>query len=161
MSQPKVCDFFKTPAGCRRGANCKWRHERASTPSSPSSPSSAGAPTRSGSSNVPNGVCRFFWNSGNCRFTDCRFRHVREGDSASSTPPAPPSATRFQSPSVSTATSQTTRITPPLKAGGARYQLHNIFLLPNYKFANPAPVNRFVNLLASCSEDNEWVRAFY
>lgn len=151
MSQRKVCDFFNTPAGCRRGANCKWRHEGAS-PSS-SGPSSPRPP------NAPNGVCRFFWNNGNCRFTDCRFRHIRQGDSVSSTPGSTPPATRLQSPPVST-TPQIPAITAPLKAGSARYQLYNVFLKPNYKLAHPATVNRFVNILASCSLANEWVRIF-
>jgi len=155
MSQRKVCEFFKTPAGCRRGANCNWRHERASTPSSSRSP------TPGGSSNprpphVPNGVCRFFWNSGNCKFTNCRFRHVHQSDSASSTPGPTPPVTRPQSPPHSTAPQPLTLI-PPLKAANARYQLYNVFFLPNYKFANPAAINRFVNILASCSEANEWV----
>ena len=175
MSQRNVCVFFNTPAGCRRGANCKGRHERhkrgvnAPSSSDPPAPAPAPAPATlapSGSSNprplnVPNGICRFFWNNGNCRFTDCRFRHVRQSDPASSTPaPAPtPPATRLQSPPASTAPQPLT-VTAPLRAAGARYQLHNVFLLPNYKFTHPATINRFVNILASCSVANEWVIIF-
>jgi len=215
MSQRKVCGFFNTPAGCRKGASCTHRHERTSSNSrDPSSSTNAGTSNpRLPTPNVPNGVCRFFWNHGNCRFTDCRFSHVRhndgdgdsgsstlastsnprpltlnapngvcrsfwnhgncrftdcrfshvrhndrDGDSGSSTPaptPTPPTAV----PRVSTAPHPPT-LTPPLRAAGARYQLHNVFLLPNYKFTNPATINRFVNILASCSLTNEWVTTY-
>ena len=158
MSQKNVCNFFNTPAGCRRGANCKWRHER----SSGSSTSRTPTPTSTPSTPAPNGVCRFFWNNGNCRFTDCRFSHVRHGDSAPSTSPPAPSPAPPTPAHGSTATdTHSPALTAPLKAGGARYHLTKVFLLPNFKFANPATINRFVNILASCSLANEWVRSFH
>ena len=154
MSQRRVCFFFKTPAGCRLGDTCNWLHE----PGSASTPNSS---TPRGSSNpnvnAPNGVCRFFWNNGNCRFADCRFSHVRQGDSASSTTsttaPTPPHSSTAPHPP------HPPSLTASLKAGSARFQLYNVFLLPNYRFVNPANINRFVNILASCSLANEWVRS--
>ena len=160
MSQRNVCNFFNTPNGCHRGPGCKWLHgtpgTSTSTSTSTSTPNGSSKP-RPLNGNVPNGICRFFWNNGNCRFTDCRFAHVRQGDSATSatstkTPTTPHSSTAPHSTSSA--------LTPPLKAASARYQLHKIFLLPNFKFANPATINRFVNILASCSLANEWVRLF-
>lgn len=167
MSQRKVCFFFNTSAGCRRGANCDRRHEPSSSSTSSSTPAPSGSGSGSGTANprllnVPNGVCRFFWNHGNCRFTDCRFTHVRQSDPASSTPTPPAQTaptTRLQSPPVSNGPRPPT-VTAPLRPGGARYQLYNIFLKPDYKFANPATINRFVNVLASCSSANEWVITF-
>jgi len=157
MSQREVCELFNAPAGCPRGANCNRRHECASTPSSSRSPIPGGSSNpRPPPLNFPNGVCRFFWNSGNCKFTNCRFRHVHQSDSASSTPRPIPPVTRPQSPPRSIAPQPPTLI-PPLKAANARYQLYNVFLLLHYKFAKPAAINRFVNILASCSEANEWV----
>ena len=155
MSQRKVCFFFNTPAGCRRGPDCNWLHDpgSASTPSTPS-PSTPRGPSNP-NLNAPNGVCRFFWIYGNCRFADCRFSHVRQGDSPSSTTPTITPAL----PRSSTAPHPPTPA-PPLKFGGARYQLLNVFLSPTYKFTSPATINRFVNILASCSSANEWVRSF-
>jgi len=154
MSQREVCELFNTPAGCPRGAYCNRRHERTSTTSSSRSPIPGGSSNPPPQLlNVPNGVCRFFWNSGNCKFTNCRFKHVHQSDSASSTPGPTPPVTSLQSPPLS----QPPTLIPPLEAANARYQLYNIFFQPNYKFANPAFINWFVNILASCSEANEWV----
>ncbi len=154
MSQKNVCHFYNTPAGCRRGPGCNFLHGAPSTGTNTPNGSSNPRPLNG---NAPNGVCRFFWNSGNCRFTDCRYAHVRQGDAASSPTPA----TTPAPPHPSTAPhSNSTALTAPLKAASARYQLNKIFLLPNFKFANPATINRFVNILASCSLANEWVRLF-
>ena len=169
MSQRNVCHFFNTPKGCHRGPGCKWLHGTPGTgngngngngtSTNKSTPSVSSNP-RPLNGNAPNGVCRFFWNNGNCRFTDCRYAHVRQGESATSATSAT-STTTPATPHSSTAPhSNSTALTAPLKAAGARYQLHKVFLLPNFKFANPATINRFVNILASCSLANEWVRFF-
>jgi hypothetical protein len=98
MSQRKRCFFFNTPAGCRKGADCKWRHEGANT-ASPASAHTPGASSNNPRSlDIPKGACRFFWNNGSCRFANCRFNHVRqEGDSASrQSPPVQSSSSDWE-----------------------------------------------------------------
>ena len=76
-----TCRFFGTPGGCRNAA-CRFVHtaNAGTIPSSPSQDTSNRSSSDrrpSSSSQPPNGVCRFFWQTGACRFAfDCRFKHI-------------------------------------------------------------------------------------
>ena len=93
MARP-TCRFHNLPGGCRQGANCKFSHTNRSTdrnetqaspcsssssPLTPRSPPTERQSSPSSSIPLPRGVCRFYWETGNCRREfDCRFEHTQK-----------------------------------------------------------------------------------
>ena len=83
------CRFFSTPGGCRRGAQCTFKHgennshTRQSSQGGQSSHSEQERPGPAGPKPPP-GTCNDYWSTGKCRREfACRFRHV-QAPSASS-----------------------------------------------------------------------------
>ena len=78
---PKVCKFYNTPQGCRRGGKCDFLHPNALDQSqsananlSPASTGSTGP--RPQRPPPPPAVCRFWAGTRNCRAgKSCRFAH--------------------------------------------------------------------------------------
>lgn len=88
------CKYYANTGGCRFGDKCRFTHVGAGNARGPapvrddsSSQSSRGGRGQRFSSNsdVPRGVCNFFWSSGECRRGfECRFRHERNPADAES-----------------------------------------------------------------------------
>ncbi|KAF8808643.1 hypothetical protein BYT27DRAFT_7188610 [Phlegmacium glaucopus] len=85
---PPPCRFFQA-GRCRSGDECKYSHStRTQAEQSPNSSTSASSSTwrrppnqsqlPGASSPLPNGVCRYYWETGACkREFDCRYQHDR------------------------------------------------------------------------------------
>ncbi|KAH7108419.1 P-loop containing nucleoside triphosphate hydrolase protein [Auriculariales sp. MPI-PUGE-AT-0066] len=84
----RVCDFYSKPGGCRQGTRCTFAHIGPNGGQSSVTASSSSAAISSPSlPPVPNNVCRYFWQSGTCRFgAGCRYRHHRRHDEQPSSP---------------------------------------------------------------------------
>ncbi|KZV95021.1 P-loop containing nucleoside triphosphate hydrolase protein [Exidia glandulosa HHB12029] len=122
----RPCNFYGTPAGCRRGASCTFLHT--GPPGGSGSSRSPGAvtprisPSTSNQNNsnlppVPNGVCQYYWKRGSCtRGSACRYRHLAApgvavrtladpaATSASGSRGNTPSSSRPSSPAIPTRT---------------------------------------------------------
>jgi hypothetical protein len=151
-----VCRYFNTPRGCKNNP-CRFLHQL-SSPEPPGSPSGSVSPTRvqaprpSLQLNAPRGVCRYFYNYGNCKLTDCKFRHVEPDTTPNFIPN--PGATFRQG-----AGDQMSRavIFQKVSASDALRHLEN-FCAPRVVFTKPFQFNTFVNLLANAgSKEGSWV----
>ncbi|KAF8808645.1 hypothetical protein BYT27DRAFT_7255286, partial [Phlegmacium glaucopus] len=97
---PPPCRFFQA-GHCRSGNKCKYSHSaRTQAGQSPSPSTSAPSSPRSrppnqsklpgASSPLPNGVCRFYWETGACkREFDCKYRHDRCDEGSETRPKRP------------------------------------------------------------------------
>jgi hypothetical protein len=156
MSQPKICNFYNKPQGCRYGTKCHFLHEARDT----FGPLSSFAPSASQNArpdNVPNGVCRFYWNGDTCRRVNCWFKHVRSDESLSACGSSTSADSRKARPPTIFIAPGSFGGHSPLRPGEAKRQLSTIFLQPGFRFGLPSTINRFVMILASCSVSNEWV----
>lgn len=184
----RPCNFWNTPAGCRRGNACKFAH---STPGS-SSGAPVSPPVRSpprpnpvspnrvtsqdpASPQCPAGVCREFWTTGQCKKEfSCRFRHTR-----------PPSLDNTERPNPALA-SGIDAIAPFLSENGLAKMMgsgtdgfyplnassthsptavHNSlgrFLRDNFRFNATFDIYAFLVLLTSASAtDPAWVSKYF
>ena len=153
MAQPRVCDFYNRPQGCRYGPKCHFLHELRD-PSTPQSPFAPRASHNPRPDSTPDGVCRFHWSGGTCTRANCWFKHIRSVESSTSPTtadtwrPRPPTTPDAPGPSGAYSL---------LRPGAAKHQLSTIFMKPGFRFGLPSTINRFVVILASCSVANEWV----
>ena len=123
MSRPP-CRFFSTPAGCHRGNQCKFAHlspndtTRSRSPSTPDNavpPQSTSRP--SGTGNPPPGVCRYFWEQGQCkREFNCHYAHTQKADRT--TPVPVPAPTTTSSGTMSRSATVLQRVAPFLTEQG-------------------------------------------
>ena len=154
MSQRRVCDFYNRPQGCRKRSNCGFLHE----PRDTFGPPSAFTPRASHNprpDNIPDGVCRYHWSSGTCKYANCWFKHIRPNESPSASPTVADSWRSRSSTTLTAAGLSGGRSL--LRPDEAKRQLSTIFLKPGYRFGLPSTVNRFVMILVSSSVANGWV----
>jgi len=81
----RPCHYYQTTKGCRNGKSCQFAHIELTGPGSVGSPGSSTArlnnplPNATSTSQVPPGVCRYYWTSGHCKMEfGCHFRHTQE-----------------------------------------------------------------------------------
>lgn len=149
-----VCRYFNTPRGCKNNP-CRFLHQISTSdppggPSSPASPTRVQPPRPSLQLSAPRGVCRYFFTYGNCKLTDCKFRHVEPDGVAPNFVPNPGGTGGGDQISR-------TVIFQKVSAADALRHLEN-FCAPRVVFSKPFQFNTFVNLLANAgSKEGSWV----
>lgn len=163
---PRICSFYNTPQGCRRGEGCKFSHTSSSTPSpSPGAASpnrgSASASPRPQRPPPPQATCKFWIGTGRCKSgTNCRFAHP---DPAETRATAVDLVTPFLTDAglakvsgVGTDIFFDADITHT--PGQAFFQLHKL-LKDDFRFHAPSLVYSFLTCLSSANASNTaWVR---
>ncbi len=172
MSRPR-CHFHNKPGGCRKGTRCPFSHLDSSV-GNDDGPHDNDTPRghrghASSSGGVPSGVCRFFWETGDCRRGfECRYKH--EGNPA--TPPATgPSNSEVAIPAAlapflskaglarltESGSDVFSTITTPRNPSEVHNQLKR-FLFDNYRFRHAPDIHVFLSLLTNATINNAtWV----
>ena len=186
MSEKRVCRFFDSPSGCKRGAHCSFEHVR--------EPRLGGRGDISSNSmsgwtieDVPRGCCRFFWNLGQCKHGfNCRFRHDSRPTASNSVLSGTAEAPVSSSVATSNAQNIKDRIAPYLTDSGlskiygfktdiffaeadiknlSPVETHNylrLFLTDQYRFHTTTQMYGFLRLFKNASTENKlWVRPFF
>lgn len=155
-----TCEFHRR-GRCNKGARCSNVHvgppggaARTAPSSSTGEATASEAPSRrQPDSNAPSGVCKEYYNTGDCsRSFDCRFRHARATDVGPANFVSPES---FGNASTINDTTSNAQLSPT-----EAHNALNRFTRPGFGFDTALNMYPFIACLASAKEDNRsWVRA--
>ncbi|KAI5827612.1 P-loop containing nucleoside triphosphate hydrolase protein [Schizophyllum commune Tattone D] len=158
------CRFFNSPAGCRRGDSCTYRHEKVtSSYASADVPGRGNAPSPSRTRSftlAPNGICRAYWNTGTCDYgSRCRYAHtatnVSEEDVAKARSGTEPALSneelaRLGIGGIDLLYGVDGAWLPPVQTNGVLRK----YLTDDYRFHSAMFIYPFVNCLANVNTQN-------
>lgn len=180
----RPCVFFNKPSGCRRGDQCRFKHDSDDTSQRSSSPPSRGwsspGPPRGGTptaqaspSRAPSGICDFYWKYGTCkREFACRFKHTTPSSANTATASTPKPSHTFAIDAIApylteeglarvTGTGTDVFFSSDSNKDLSPTEAHNAlkrFLYNDYRFRMPFDIYSFLKPLSSAHTGNpSWV----
>ncbi|KAG8833026.1 hypothetical protein FRC17_000149 [Serendipita sp. 399] len=156
-----TCHYFNTPQGCRRNP-CRFLHESPGNAGHDRGPAKT-APTRKSAPiqlnlDAPKGVCRYYYNFGNCKKDPCTFRHLEPGDARV--------IQQIGFRGVTALNNGTGAPNPGMELMPAGFQIVSpsdalqhlsTFCAPRALFTKPFQIMKFVNLLTNAGlKDGTW-----